>query len=867
MSNLMSIGLTGLNANSAALSTTGNNITNANTPGYSRESTVIASQTPESTGSYSSGTGVSVQGVVRQVNTFAQSQLLSDTSQSSQLTAYSTALSRINNYVAGASTSVSTQIQTLFNDMQTALSNPSSVTSRQVAFSDMQTMVNTFNASAGEVASENQSVNSTLTSNIQQINALAQSIAKLNVQLAGSANLPTAQQPNSLLDSRDQLLQQLSQLVSVSVVNDGTGVDNVFIGNGQALVVGAQASALSTQPAAQNAAQQDITIASATGPRVITSTISGGSVGGLLGYQQNVLGSVQNTLGQMAMVLSNAMNSQNKLGVDLSGSPGINLFSDINSTAATTSRITSDNGNPSPQTYGMNVSISSTSQLTNSDYVLAFTGPGTAYTLTRSSDSKVVAQGNLPGSFPTAINADGFSINLTSGNFVAGAKFYVSPTRQGASSLAMNVTTPSQLALAWPVTTSNSVTNQGNATISVAGVTSTSTPTFTTKPGAMSPPLLVRFTSATTYDVLNNSNPASPSQLVPPVINQTYNPGGVNTLFSTDPGQTQVSSTGALAGVATATATNGYPAETLNFNVYNAATGSVTPSSITTTANESAGQIAQAMNTVTGVKAVANTQAVLSGFVNSGTFSLSLNGQTLTGTTPDALAASINASGILAQAGIQAASDGTHLTVRSVTGADLSFSLGGAASNSVSVQGSSGAAQVVAGGGTSTVGGIINTLLPGSSNLTTTGLGLFTTSPVPQSTYQGYTLNISGVPVTGDTFTVGYNSNAAGDARNGQAMLALQNANNVNNGTMSVSSLYGSMVQSIGTQSAQAQSGQQAATTVLQNTTQLISQVSGVNLNEEAANLIQYQQAYTASAQVINTARTIFNSLLTAVGA
>ncbi len=867
MSNLMAIGLSGLNANMAALTTTGNNITNANTPNYSRESTLLTTSAVDQTGGFYLGSGVSIQGVVRQVNSFAQTQMLTDTAQSSQLTAFSDAITRINNYVAGSATSVSTQIQNLYNDMQTAMTNPSSVASRNVVFSDMQSVVNTFNASYGEVASENQTVNNSLTSDVQQINSLAGNIAQLNAQLAGSANAPMTQQPNSLLDNRQNLIQQLSKLVSVSVVPDGTGVDNIFIGSGQALVVGSKATALVTQPAAGNSSQTDIAVNGNTGPQIITSSVNGGDVGGLLNYQHNVLGTVANTLGQMAMVFANSMNQQNKLGLDMTGTAGQNLFADINSPSATGSRITSDAANPMPQGYVMNVNITSTNQLTNSDYELSFSGPPGSYTLTRLSDSKVVVQGTLPTTFPASINADGFSVNLQGGNYAPGSRFYIAPTRQGANNLAMNINSPAQLAMAWPVNAAAATTNQSQTTITVAGMTSASTPAFTTKKGAMSPPLLIRFTSATTYDVLDNSDPANPKALVPPLVDQTYSPGGTNTLFSTDAGQTQVSSSGANAGVAASGSSNGYPAENLNFNIYNSSTGSITPSTVTTTANESAQAIAQAINSVATVKAVADSRATLSNFVSTGSLSISLNGQTLTGSTPDALAASINASGILAQSGITATSNGTSLSVRSLVGADLSFAVSGGVGNSVSVQGSQGAPQTVANAGSATVGGVVYVQLPGSSSLTTSGNGLFTSSPTAQSIYQGYTLSLTGSPVTGDTFTVGYNTNVAGDARNAQVMMGLQNVNNINNSTMSITTLYGSMVQGIGTQSVQASNSQQAATALLQNTTKLVSQVSGVNLNEEAANLVQYQQAYTASAQVINTARTLFNSLLTSIGA
>lgn len=868
MADLLSIALSGLTANRTALSTTGNNITNANTPGYSRESTSLNSSDPAYVGGAFQGTGVSVSGVVRQANNFLTSQLRSDTAQFNQVDSFLTAITRINGYIANSTTSVSTNVQGFFTSLQGALNAPSSVTSRQVVLSSMQSLVNSFNATSSQIDNENQTVNGALTADIQQINGIAQNIASLNNQLAGTGTLSPAQQPNELLDKRDEQIRQLSELVSVTVVPTGDGTVNVFIGNGQSLVNGAGVSTLITQPSHQNSRQLDIAISGVNGPQVVTSTITGGKVGGLLNYQSSVLDFAQNSIGQMATILADNMNKQNKLGVDLTGTPGINLFSDINASTPAAQRIIADSSNPTPQTYNASVTISNSAQLTASDYVLTFPGPSkNNYVLTRKTDSAVVAQGQLPGGFPASINADGFSINLTSGNFVTGSKFYIQPTKTAAGGLALNITTPQQLALAWPVTTSTSAGNRGTGTISVAGIQSIATPSFATTSGKLTPPLIVRFTSATTYDVLDNTDPSKPVSLNPPLINQVFAPNSNNQMLSSDSGATQVSSTGAAAGKVVAGAANGYPAETLTFNIYNPTTKTVSTSTVSTVAGQSAQQIAQSINALNGVKAVADSQAVLGSFVNSGTLALTLNGQALSGTTPDALAASINGSALLAQQGIFALSDGTNLTVRSTSGADLKFQNKGGAADSVKVTDRNGGNLTVTGGNAATVGGILNIQLPGSSSMVTTGAGLFVASPPPQSLFRGYTLQMNGAPVAGDSFLVSYNSNGTGDARNGQLLAAVQTANLANNGAMSITDVYGNVVEQIGTLTNTAKNNQASASTVMNNTTKMQSQVSGVNLDEEASKLIQFQQAYSASAQVINTARTLFNSLLQAVSA
>jgi flagellar hook-associated protein 1 FlgK len=126
----------------------------------------------------------------------------------------------------------------------------------------------------------------------------------------------------------------------------------------------------------------------------------------------------------------------------------------------------------------------------------------------------------------------------------------------------------------------------------------------------------------------------------------------------------------------------------------------------------------------------------------------------------------------------------------------------------------------------------------------------------------GWAVQITGEPSVGDTFTVG--AGGAGDNRNALLLADALARPTLNNGTTSLSSGIGQFVGGIGVATRQAQVNRDAQAVVHEENLAVQDSVSGVNLDEEAANLLKYQQAYQAAAQMIRVADTLFQSLLSA---
>jgi len=671
MADLLNIALSGLLAHQRNLSTTGHNITNVSTPGYSVQSAVNVTRPAEFLGGLYLGTGVDVDTIRRSVNEFVIAQLRNDTSVFNRAETLANQLDQLDLLFSDPNSGLTANLDRFFGALQSANDDPTSIVAREVVLNEARALATRFNTLESKLNETSRVLSNQIDVAATQVSTLASQIADLNRAIVEDSGAGLGQLPNDLLDQRDELLRQLSELVNITTAEQSNGAVNVFTGSGQSLVIGLQSLNLITRPSSFN--PQVTELATQSGNTVVSlgGNITGGILGGLLQARDNVVGNAANTLGRLALAVSAAINSQNQLGLNLEGNLGGNVFSDINNAVSIAARTFGSSNNSLPTDQSVAVSIADISAVTTSDYRLTFSS-ATNYSLVRLSDGATNAAidpgltGTI-GALPATITFDGLSVVLDrpSGNFAANDAFLIQPTRSAANNINMVLNRPEQLALAAPIRSESDLNNQGTGVISAGVVTDTSVPLFTATPGQLSPPLVIQFTSATTYNILDNTNPAAPVALVPPQTGLTFPP---------------------------------------------------TPA---------------------------------------------------------------------------------------------------------------------------------NGLLPASF---------------------GIELEISGQPQAGDTFTVDFNTNGFQDNRNGLILANIQALKVLDNGLTSIQGGYGRLLQSIGTQASQARFNETSSQTLLQQTQARRDEISGVNLDEEAAKLIEYEQAYGASAQVINVARTVFDTLLNAVG-
>lgn len=457
--NLLSIGLSGLNASQTALTTTGNNITNVDTQGYTRQQSVQVASASQFAGQYYVGTGTTVQDVRRLYSQFLANQVRGATAVDNDAQTYLAQVNQVDSLLSDSTTGLSTVMQNFFSSLQTAAGTPTDAASRQLVLTQANNLAQRFNSISTQLGTQNSYVNTQMESLAGQVTDLAKTIAGYNQAITAAS--ASGASVNDLLDKRDQAIVQMSSMVGVSVVQQSNAY-NLYLGSGQPLVVGSNASTLSAGPSANNPSQDSLTLTSGSVDIDVTSVVTGGQMGGLLRYRSDVLDSTQNELGRMAVVLADTFNSQLGQGLDLNGNFGAELFKDINDPSVVGNRSLANAHNTG--TGNLNVSIDDSSALTTSDYEVTFTS-STGYSVRRLSDGQVMGTGDLTDSPPK--DFDGFSLSQQSvGTIQAGDRFTVIPTRTAAADISVTMTDSNRLAFASPVVSTATTGNIGSGTIS-----------------------------------------------------------------------------------------------------------------------------------------------------------------------------------------------------------------------------------------------------------------------------------------------------------------------------------------------------------------------------------------------------------------
>ena len=629
MPDLLRTGLSGLLAFQRALDTTSHNISNVNTDGYSRQRVEIGTRPASPYANGWVGNGAQVGTVRRVYDEFVATQARTTSSSFERLDVFAGNAERINNMFGDASTGLTATLQKFVNAFQGVANSPASTPARQVLLSEANALVQKLEYYDDRLADMDAEVNAKLKSEIAEINALAQGIAKLNEDISVGIARTGGQPPNDLLDQRDQLLDQLSQKVSVNIVTQDGGATNVFIGNGQPLVLGSTSTQLTTVQDAFDPTRLNIGMQTTGGISDITRNVSGGILGGVLDFRREMLDPAHNALGRFSLGLSDVVNAQHRAGIDLSGVAGMSFFA--------TGGVESLEHAANSGSAVLAANVADVGALTDQDYLMEFSGG--AWSLRNANTGASVTMTGT-GTVADPFQAEGMSISI-SGAADPGDRFLVRPTRTVVSGMGVLVTDPSRIAAAAPMRSAAATTNTGSGAISAGEVSDLATLN-------VSAPVTIAITSANTYSIDGG----------PPV---TFTPG-----------------------------------------------------------------------------------------------------------TP------------------------------------------------IAIQ------------------------------------------------HNGWSVEITGAPAVGDSFTVSANTNGSGDNRNALLLADALQRPVLNNGTSTLSSAVGQFVGGIGVATRQAQVNRDAQAAVHNENLATLEGISGVNLDEEAANLIRYQQAYQAAAQLIKVADTLFQTLLSA---
>ncbi|MEP5765408.1 MAG: flagellar hook-associated protein FlgK [Halieaceae bacterium] len=446
MADLFGIGSSALRSVQQALTTTGHNISNVNTEGYSRQRVNMESLQPQGAGRRYVGTGVTVASITRTHSQFVENEVLRFGSGASQYQSFYELSARMDNLLADTGSGLTGAIDQLFASMQDVANNPSGLPERQALLGQAQSLEARQQSIYESISSLNLEMNGRLQGTVTDINTLAGSVAQLNESIVSAS--ASGGSPNDLLDKRDALLRELSDKIGISLSEQSDGSVNVFVGNGHALVIGNQVQNLTTVTNPYDASRLDIGVSGIAGVSNINNQVSGGELQGLLDFRKQVFDPALEQLGLLSLGLSETLNSQNQLGVDLDGNLGMALF---NTPTILPAANTNNGGSAVPA-----VSVVDAGQLAADRYSLDFNA-GT-WQLTRASDGASVS-----GAGP--LSMDGISVDVSAGVPVNGDSFVIEPARAGAAQFGLAVNDPRAIAAAAPLYAEASVGNSGSMAV------------------------------------------------------------------------------------------------------------------------------------------------------------------------------------------------------------------------------------------------------------------------------------------------------------------------------------------------------------------------------------------------------------------
>ncbi|MBK8323317.1 MAG: flagellar hook-associated protein FlgK [Betaproteobacteria bacterium] len=477
MASLLSLGTSALNAANVGLRTTGHNIANVNTPGYSRQVAVATTPTPQFSGSGFFGRGVEISTVRRVYDGFLTAQAHTATARAGEAQSRAGQLDLVNSILGTTDGGIGAAMNDFQGALGAAANYPGDLASRQSALSSIQALATQFNDAAARLSDQRRGVESQLRDLVGNVNRQLQDVAALNgqIQLAQGNGQP----PNDLLDRRDTLVRNLSETLGVTAVAQDDGTMSLFVGNGQSVVLGGNASTLTLQPDAFDPRHPVLGVTKgSTFSAIDTRELSGGALGGLLKFADQDLAQVEDEIGRLALATASAYNARHRLGLDAEGRPGADLFR-IAAPVTASSRTNTGTG-------AITASVADASALAASGYRVDF--DGTNFAVTRLSDQVTRSYASLPQT------VDGIAFGM-GGAPAAGDSFTVNAVREVAASISAAISRPQSLALALPVTPTAAAANGG--TLKVTGFA---------VPGPAADPNLtqgvsIRFTSATTFDV------------------------------------------------------------------------------------------------------------------------------------------------------------------------------------------------------------------------------------------------------------------------------------------------------------------------------------------------------------------------------
>ena len=326
MSDIYGIAKSGLQAYKEGLATTGQNIANVGNDAYARREAHISEVKSGSDAlqiSNSAGYGVKIDGITRAFNQFIDIQLQNAASGFAFSTAQATVLNQLEQVVRPTQGSVSQRLQELFESFNLVAQDPSDLASRHVAVDNAKALASSIVIVANGISDLRNFVSENLETDVSEANGILKQLAEIQEELLG--NEPARKAPNDLLDQRDVLIKELSNLVEVNVDYKSGGMIDISIGTagqGRPLLSGVVHSNLVVQ---QSGGSPKIFLDNSNGGGLSKIQLQSGRISGNLAADIALV-ETKSALDQMTRKLVSEFNELHNLGTNLNGELGGDFF-------------------------------------------------------------------------------------------------------------------------------------------------------------------------------------------------------------------------------------------------------------------------------------------------------------------------------------------------------------------------------------------------------------------------------------------------------------------------------------------------------------------------------------------------------------
>ncbi len=472
---LISIGVRAMAASYASIQTTAHNIANAGVEGYSRQETLLATSQGQFTGAGFFGRGVDVAGVVRTRDAFLTREAATAKALAAKDAVRATYLDQLQSVFRTGEQGIGYAISRFFAATSDLASQPADAATRQVVLARAQDLALLFQGAGTQLAQLQAGVTQELQVSVQTVNGIAASIARVNNDIAAARGL--GQEPNDLLDQRDRLISQLSEHVQVSTLPDEDGTVGVFMAGGERLVLGTVAEKLTLVPDAFDSSRSAIALSEgATTRRLATDALGGGRIAGLLQFQNTDIVAAQLQLGQLAYGITDAVNKQQMLGMNLlppAGTVASSALFGIEESAKGKVYAASTNQSTSAD-YQLEMRVVDASQLQASEYELRADPSIPGNWIVR----RVPADGSAPVAIVPGVTLaiDGLEIDFDILGTVADTdRFLLAPVTRAAIGMTTALSDPLGLAAASPFVADTPAANTGSLAVQALRMVDTPT--------------------------------------------------------------------------------------------------------------------------------------------------------------------------------------------------------------------------------------------------------------------------------------------------------------------------------------------------------------------------------------------------------